>query len=613
MQRQHFHHEAKSAMAYMVDQDTLHIRLRVTKNTTDHVKMIYGDPFLYKHHKDSDRHAWHPFEDGATMEKTYQTEAFDYFFIAVKPTFKRMKYAFLIDEKYLFGSREFIDLKQEPSLRYNLFNYFNFPFLNGEDRFKAPQWSEDQVWYSIFPSRFNNQNEAINPKGTKAWDSVEDFSNNDRFGGDLEGIMAKLDYIKDMGFTGIYLTPIFFASSEHKYDTIDYKMIDPSFGTNEDFKRLVDEAHKRDIKIMLDAVFNHTGLEHPFFLDVIKNKEKSPYFNGFFIKDKTKPILPLSLEALRQKDRKTLKKIFSDPKKLNYHTFAFTPFMPKINTMDETMQAYLMDVTSYWMENYNIDGWRLDVSNEIPHAFWRKFRKHVKAICEDAYIVGENWDNSTPWLQGDQYDAVMNYEILFPIWQYFGLHEDFPPYDAHEFIHRINHVLTTYPNHVLKAMYNLVDSHDTARIMTICNHDQRRVQQAYLFLFAFPGSPSIFYGGELGISGEHDPKNRRCMPWDEKKQNHEMKAFMKKLIELRKTTDAFKQPKFIWHKQNDRQVLMFEKDRVLFILNTQDTTASIALPKPFINQEIYDLWYQRALTLGETLTLDAFDFMIIKR
>ncbi len=613
MDRHHLHHEAKSAMAYMADKESLHIRLRTTQDTTDNVKLIYGDPFLYKKHPASDGHAWQPFEDGALMTKKYQTDGFDFFFIDVKPTFKRMKYAFLIDDRYLFGSREFIDLKQSPNLRYNLFNYFNFPYLNDEDRFKAPKWSEEQVWYSIFPARFNNKDASINPNNVKPWDSTDNVSNQDRFGGDLAGITEKLDYIKAMGYTGIYLNPIFHAGTEHKYDTIDYFEIDPSFGTKADLKNLVEQAHKRGIKIMLDAVFNHTGLEHPYFLDVVEKGKKSPYFNSFFVKDPDKPLLPVSLDELRKKDKKTLKKLFEHPENLNYETFAFTPFMPKINTMDETMQKHLLDVTTYWTKEFNIDGWRLDVSNEIPHAFWRRFRDLVKSINKDAYIVGENWDNATPWLMGDQYDAIMNYEILFPIWQYFGAHPDFESNDAHAFIKRINQVLTSYPDPVLKAMYNLVDSHDTARILTICDKDVRRAKLAYLFMFAFPGSPSVYYGGEIGLNGGHDPDNRKCMPWDEAKQNKDLQTFMKRLINLRKTYDAFKSVDFNWHLRPNRQLLMFEKENLLFIFNTQPQCASFSLPKDYINKDLKNVWFDKKITLGKSVTLDAYDFMILKR
>ncbi|WP_343089392.1 alpha-amylase family glycosyl hydrolase, partial [Methanocalculus natronophilus] len=143
--------------------------------------------------------------------------------------------------------------------KYNLFNYFNFPYLNEEDLFTPPDWAKNRIWYSIFPERFNNGDASINLKGTKPWDSVKDFTNADLFGGDLRGIIEKLDYIDDLGFNGLYLTPIFKAMSTHKYDTIDYYEIDEAFGTKEDLKELVDKAHSMGIYIILDVIINHSG------------------------------------------------------------------------------------------------------------------------------------------------------------------------------------------------------------------------------------------------------------------------------------------------------------------------------------------------------------------
>ena len=206
--------------------------------------------------------------------------------------------------------------------------------------------------------------------------------------------------------------------------------------------------------------------------------------------------------------------MFRSPELLNYRTFAFTPYMPKLNTSNQIMREHLLDVAKFWIEKYDIDGWRLDVSNEVAHRFWRDFRDTVKTAKKETYIVGENWDNSNPWLLGDQYDGVMNYEILIPIWNYFGTNIDNPKYSSTQFKYRINKVLTDYPKNVLRSMYNLVDSHDTTRILEICSNNEELVKLPYLFLFTFPGAPSIYYGGEIGLTGKHDPDNRHCMPKD---------------------------------------------------------------------------------------------------
>ncbi len=603
-----FQHEAKSRDAYMHDAKTVHLRLRVKKGLTRNVKVIYGDPFLYEKQADTNRHAWSPFQDGAMMAHRGQSPHHDLFFIATRPKHLRMKYAFLIDDRYLFGAREVVDLEADPDLRYNLFNYFNFPYLNDEDLFNAPAWSKDQVWYSIFPERFHNGDQTLNHPDTKAWDSVEDFTNADKFGGDLRGIITKLDYIASMGFTGLYLTPIFKAMSTHKYDTTDYFEIDPAFGTKADLKELIEKAHAKGIRIMLDAVFNHVGMAHPFFLDVVANGKKSEYYDCFYIIDETKPVLPVSPEVIKAMSYREVKQLFADVDALNYRTFAFTPFMPKVRVMHPKMKAYFLEVATYWIETFDIDGWRLDVSNEIPHAFWRAFRKVVKAAKPDAYIVGENWDNSMPWLQGDQYDAVMNYEILFPIWQFFGPHPDFKALNAETFIERINQALFAYPDNVLTSMYNLVDSHDTARIKHICGEDVRKVKLAYAFLFSFPGSPSIFYGGEIGLSGDHDPKNRRCMPWNQDRQDDEMKTFIQTLIRLRRQVPALKSTRFDWLPASKGGLLAFKKDELLVVMNNQDQKTTLKLPE----SDKTDLLTGRQLGSVQTLELEPYQLYFLK-
>ena len=207
------------------------------------------------------------------------------------------------------------------------------------------------------------------------------------------------------------MTPIFESPSSHKYDTTDYFKVDPEFGDNEILGRLVEEAHKEVFRVMLDAVFNHCGFQHPFWQDVLRKGKKSEYYDCFYILDESMPVFDGEIvDGLPQEVPR---------ERLKYRTFAYTPTMPKWNTGNPKVRKYLMDAACYWVEKYHIDGWRLDVSNEVSHDFWREFRKRIKAINPDVYILGENWDNSLPWLQGDQFDAVMNYEFAMPVWNYF--------------------------------------------------------------------------------------------------------------------------------------------------------------------------------------------------
>ena len=570
-------HKSKSEMAYAYDKDTLHIWLRTKKDDFKSVKIIYGDPFRYEP-IDETQLTWVWQHENATdlkMTKKLTDDIFDYYFIEMKPMFKRVKYAFLLDDQYLYGVREIYDLSNDINnqKKFNLFNYFNFPFINEIDIIKIPQWVKETIWYEIFPDRFNRCDNAINHV-TNTWGSPSSKVNNHMiFGGNINGITEKLDYLVDLGITGIYFTPLFEAHSTHKYDTTNYFKIDPSFGTNDDFRQLVIEAHKRNIKVVLDAVFNHCGFEHPFFQDVLKNGKDSKYYNSFFIKDE--PIINFDL------DENDLP-VYKPGLEPNYHTFAFTPNMPKWHTEDSLARAHLLEAAAFWIKEYDIDGWRLDVSNEVSHDFWRAFRKTVIDAKQDAFIFGENWDYSMPWLSGDQIDSVMNYELIYPIWQFFGHDPNVPRINASQFVHLINKLYTSYPRQILEAMFNLVDSHDTARILSRSKENTDIAYLAYLFMFSFPGTPTIYYGGEIGMTGSGDPDNRRCMIWDEDGQNLIFKDKIKQLISLKKYDNTFKTSDFSFiYYNNAKETIVYKKsheqETTYFFLNASDKPQHIEL------------------------------------
>ena len=588
-------HEAKSAFAYAADDETIHLRLKAKKGLLSRVQVIAGDPFHYH------QNGWViDFEEDLILEAS--TTQHDIYFGAFKPPFKRMKYAFILEDRYLFGTSEIIDLKKTPDLKTNLFNYFNFPYILKADRFIAPTWASEQIWYSIFPSRFHRHASAPRDKALKAWTDIDDLSNQFKYGGTIQGITEKLDYLNDVGFTAIYLTPIFKAYSQHKYDTIDYKEIDPEFGTFEDFKTLVEKAHEKGIKIVLDLVYNHIGAFHPWFQDVLKKGPSSSYFDYFFIKDKDKPLLPFSLDELKDLPYAVIKEKIT-PETLNYETFGFTPFMPKVNTDHPEVSDYFIEVSKFWLEETKVDGFRLDVSNEVSHRFWREFRTALKAMNPDLLIIGENWDISNPWLRGDQYDSVMNYGLLFPLWQTFGHVKNMPKLSAVSFVERINQLVTSYPKPVLKAMYNLVDSHDTARLLTLTDGHVKKFFQAYLFMFAFPGSPSVFYGDEIGVEGEHDPKNRRPMPWHA--MNVEILNTFKTIIQLRKDVKALRSVELSLSADEDIIVLNKE-NQVLLLLNT-------GAPRT-INLKIYGFDGAKALLESQTgLTLEENGYKLYQK
>ncbi|MDH5164260.1 glycoside hydrolase family 13 protein [Heyndrickxia oleronia] len=578
------YHRPKNNYAYAYNDQTLHIRIRTKKNDIEKVNLIFGDPYTWN-------------EDGWIFSTKHMTisgsdQLFDYWFVEVAPEFRRMRYGFELmngNETIVYGEKGFFDQIPTDDTSY----FFCFPFLNKADVFHAPDWVKDTVWYQIFPERFANGDSRINPENTLPWGSTEPKWDN-FFGGDFEGIIQHIDHLVELGITGLYFTPIFKAYSNHKYDTIDYMEIDPQFGDKATFKRLVDVCHQHGIKVMLDAVFNHSGYYFPPFQDVLKNQEQSKYKDWFHIRD-----FP----------------IITEPKP-NYDTFAFTEQMPKLNTENAEVKDYLLNVARYWIEEFDIDGWRLDVANEVDHSFWREFRKTVKSVKPDAYILGEIWHDSMPWLQGDQFDAVMNYPFTQSALDFFAK----GTINADEFAQRISHVLHSYPNNVNEVSFNLLGSHDTPRILTIANENKDRLKLLFLFQLTFIGSPCIYYGDEIGMTGGQDPGCRKCMIWDKQEQDLELFEFVQKLISLRKKVPALgnKGEFHIIESNTETNHIIYEKrsknESIFIAINNSEQPIQIKTPFLAKNDEVMNLWNNEKQSTSdvEELSLPGLGFTIFQ-
>jgi len=607
------YHEAKSKYAYMFDRKTLHLRLRTARGDVPSVTLVGGDPFRWIQSVEDPTH-WEWDKNAAffePMQLEYQTALHDYWFVAVQPQWKRIRYAFILengDQKILYGSRSFYDLHQQPDAQYETSYYFNFPFLNQEDLFQPPAWVKDTIWYQIFPERYADGDSSNNPENCLPWGSEEDTIYK-FYGGDLQGVINHLDELADLGINGIYFTPIFESPSSHKYDTTNYYKIDPAFGTNELFGELMEKAHQRGIRVMLDAVFNHCGWFHPFWQDVVKHGRESRYYDCFFIE--RDPVINFDVE-----EGKIPNVSLDDRGNLNYATFAFTLLMPKWNTDHPLVKEYLLGAIRYWTETYRVDGWRLDVSNEVPHAFWREFRQMLKQINPEVYILGENWDNSYPWLLGDQFDGVMNYELTYLIWFLLGEADKVKQkYDVVEYQEAINQLLANYPKHNLPVMYNLIDSHDTPRIMSICGDQIEKVKLAYLLQFTFAGAPSVYYGSEVGLAGP-EGHNRRCMPWDESQQDLGISSFVKNLIELRKKYSVFSVVDLKWLLvDSEKQAFIFQKNedhqRLIVVVNTKADAVMLKIPNELKNKKFKDLFTEKVVELKEVLHLNKFEFRLL--
>ncbi|MDN4069620.1 alpha-glycosidase [Paenibacillus vini] len=543
MQLEAVYHRPKLNWSYAYDLETVHLRLRAKRDDLTEVFALAGDKYI-----------WDQSKELIPMSKLTSDDLFDYWECAVKPKYRRLKYGFLLksgDEEIWMTENDFS--KERPPVPDRLFEY---PFINPADVFTVPAWVKDTIFYQIFPERFANGNPDNDPEGVLPWGGKPEREN--FFGGDLQGVIDHLDHLSELGITGIYFTPVFEATTNHKYDTADYMKIDPHFGDIETVKKLVKACHDRGIRVLFDAVFNHSGKTFAPFVDVMEKGEKSQYKDWFSVRQ-----YPLEVKD-------------GVP---TYDTFSFEPLMPKLNTDNPEVKQYLLKVAEFWIKEVGIDGWRLDVADEVDHQFWRDFRKTVKAANPDAYILGEIWHESSPWLQGDQFDAVMNYPFTDAVLDYVVR----GTLDAKGFANAIGRQLSRYPQQASEVAFNLLDSHDTPRLLTLCKGDKNKMKLAALFQFTYGGTPCIYYGDEIGLDGEQDPDCRKCMEWDPEKQDHDLFAFYRKLIAVRKDLAALRSGSihFLIAEQGGSK-LAYErrlgKESVLVLLNNYDAAQTLEVP-----------------------------------
>lgn len=483
-------HLGDSSYAYAVDENSLMIKLRVKKDDVESVNLYYGD--RYETSKEITMYK-------KEMDISYSDDLFDYYEAKIKPGFNRIAYYFEITDgvdTVIYAQGRF--LKSPPKERNQL---FMFSYICRADIYEGYNWWQDMVVYQIFVDRFYK--DGID----ESWYRIPTAE--DTYGGNLKGILDKLHYIQELGANCIYLTPIFQSPTCHKYDTVDYYKVDSNFGDEEILKNLIDECHKRGIKVIFDAVFNHTSNNFFAFKDVIEKGKNSQYYNWYLFKDNN-----------------------------DYECFASSKSMPKLNTGCKEAAQYAIDVAKYWIEEFHIDGWRLDVANEIDHKFWRSFREQVKSVKNDAFIVGEVWDGGESYLNGDQYDSVMNYPYMYALINYFGKKN----ISLKEFNDYINNLFIRYRKPIRNQILNLIDSHDTSRFLYEAGEDIEKLKMAVFFQMTSIGIPMIYYGDELGTTGGNEPDCRRTINFEG--GDKKLLNYYKKLILIRKNNDALRYGEF---------------------------------------------------------------------
>ena len=530
------YHRANDNYCYPLDEEQLIINIK-TGYDVRYVNIIQGDPF--KSGILGGGETWSGDALNIPFKKRLKNQL--WWTTTIKPEYKRLKYYFELqtdNERWFYFEDGFVS-EAQMQLEGRSRQCFVFPWMNPADIPVTPDWVNETIWYQIFPERFCNGDPSINPEGTLPWRNKGSVTNKEFFGGDLQGIINKLDYIQGLGVSGLYLTPINESPTPHKYDTTDYTKIDSHFGSEETMTTLVREAHNRGIRIMLDGVFNHSGQEFAPWLDVKEKGPQSEYWDWFMINE----------WPFKQDGGCAYAK--------QYYTFAFFDSMPKLNTNNPKVREYLIGVCENWVRNYDVDGIRLDVANEISHTFCKELRTHLKAIKPDIYILGEIWHDAMPWLRGDEFDAVMNYPLAESI-KDFWIDKSLTNED---FEYTINRCYTGYMQQTNDVLFNLLDSHDTKRLRSDVKNLDEYFQQLAV-LFTMPGSPCIYYGTEIAMEGGYDPDCRRCMPWEEIDAGvyDERIQIVRSLLQLRRAEPLLRDRNFHFpNRINRSRVIEFNK------------------------------------------------------
>ena len=492
-------HIPLSQYAFANDEFNMTIRIRVGRNNVERIVLWYGDRV-----QPSNPIIFTPIE----MCKIMSAGAFDYYEVTFDTPYDRVCYYFELfagaDHVYHYADLTENYLPEERS------EFYQYPFIRREELGWEPEWFKEAIVYNIFPDSFATEKSRIeNCAKEIPWKNG--LSLKSRLGGTIRGIYENLDYIQGLGFNCVYLNPIFTAAEYHKYDLLDYYHVSPNLGTDEEFRTLVDEIHHRGMHIVIDGVFNHCSWYFPQFDDVVKKGEDSRYKDWFY---------RLEYPVIRPE---------SETEKPTYSCFAYERKMPKLNSSNKEEREYFMRVCRYWLEEFHVDGWRLDVANELDRDFWREFKRVAREVNPDSVMIGEIWESSETWLNGDMFDSTMNYDFRKICRDFFGQSR----IDAEQFHDRVAKMLLRYRTQTLRVQLNLLDSHDVNRFMSYCHGDKARMRLAEVFMFTSPGIPCVFYGDELGMDGNTEYTLRGPMPWE--KQNSEHTDFFRQLISLRKS------------------------------------------------------------------------------
>ena len=474
-------------------------------------------------------------------------------------------------------------------------------WLYSEEDFKrhlVPDWVYGGVMYQIFPERFNYSDTNSLFEEKVEWGSTPkrlEFQ-----GGDLYGIIDKLDYIKNLNVNILYLNPIFLSGSTHRYDTWDHFKVDPKLGGEKALEKLIDELHARKMKIIFDTSLNHVHPKHFAFQDIIKNGEKSKYKDWFTIYEypvhlKYRPHLyentyKVGWDGNEKEYKQYLEKTFLETEipvknidddgpivEPSYKSWWGVPDMPKINYSCEDARKWALDVTAFWINNFNIDGWRMDVAKEIDLLFWKDFRNIAKDSNQNVLLFSEIFGDTSQWLQGDMFDGTMNYSFRESMVDYFATKR----MNISEFSDSLANLYFMYSFKALSSCQNLLSSHDVKRFLNRCS-DLSSIYGPIFMQATFPGIAGIYYGDEIGLNGGNEPNNREAFPWnDEGSWDLNLQNYIREIMNIKSSNNILKYGNFqLLPNQNDAIVFrrVLRDKSLLCIFNRSEDQKNIKIP-----------------------------------
>ena len=558
-------HFPDAPFAYGIGRSRLRVVLRAPRGAINGGIAAYNDRYSWSYEADD----WAELHQHAPLTVYARDGELEYWSADLELHPPRLRYRFGLDTAD--GRRWFgwDGLRDDPRPR----GAFEFAYVTEGDALDLPAWARGAVFYHVFPDRF-----AIGPRGSPRKGAVDVWESEPRrdtfLGGDLEGITANLDHIASLGVDALYLTPIFSAPSNHKYNTADFFNVDADFGGNDALRRLVDALHRRGMRLVLDGVFNHVGSTWPPFVDAISRGAESPHAGWFYFDGDAYETWGTNVKAL-----------------------------PKLRTSNAQVRDLVCQIGRYWVAQFGVDGWRLDVADEVEHALWKDYRRAVRSARPDAFLFGEIWGWAMPWLRGDELDSVMNYGLRSALLRFAATGGETTdrdgPLDAAGLLDAVDRMRAAYPEQHLPFLYNLLGSHDEQRPLTALAGDKRALVLATALLFTLPGIASVYYGDEVGLEGGRDPLNRRGMIWDSRRQDARLLELHRRLGALRRELPVLRHGRYerLDARDDTGVVAAFARDdgraRVVVVANA-------SREERVIGRGVHEEWLAGRVTLGRS-------------